>query len=181
MEFGNINALKNLLKESESAAAAYESELLPNRSLEPTKIVLPSGRNPDPTKSQSKDKDIWHEAEIPSEDALVDPDDKRPVAKFEISYKHDNIGTGDTFLGMSGKSISSSEATHLVVKIYFPRSRMEDIDLDCTRNRVKASSKLLRMFTYLPVPVDHLKGSAKFDPKTFVLTVVLPIIDEGLI
>jgi hypothetical protein len=178
MEFANISALSSLLKECETASVPSH-ETLPNTSLQTTKIVLPNASiEAGNVKNLIQDKSIWEEHEIPSEDALIDFDDKRPIAKFEILYKHDNVGTEDTFLGMSGKSIASSDCTHLVVKIYFPKSRLDEIDLDCTKNRIKASSKTHKMFTYLPFPVNHLKGVAKFDSKTFILAVTLPIIDE---
>ena len=64
-----------------------------------------------------------------------------------------------------------------VLKIHFPGSKMKDLDLDVTSNRVKAESKSLRLFTYLPRTVDHEKGNAKFDSKKEVLTITLPIID----
>lgn len=181
MEFGQLTALSSLLKECESASCPQE--VLPTSSLQSTRVVLPSSQvEPAVEVSQrvQNEKAIWDDAEVPTEDALVDPQDARPLAKFELTYKHDNVSTGDTFLGLTGRSAASSECTHLVVKIYFPRSRMEDIDLDCTKHRVKASSPHHRMFTYLPVSVDHLKGSAKFDTKTSILTVTLPIIEEDL-
>ena len=53
---------------------------------------------------------------------------------------------------------------------------MKDLDLDVTRNRIKASSASLRLFTYLPVPVESDQGKAKFDSKKNVLSVTLPII-----
>ena len=174
MNFTDVKALSSLLNECEKASAPQET--LPNRSLQNTKVVLPS--DIDSKKNNDDSKMIWNESELPTEDGLVDLDDKRPVAKYEIYFKHDNISTEDTFLGMNGKSSASSDSTHIVVKVYFPKSRMEDIDLDCTKNRVRASSKYHRMFTYLPRPVNHLKGTAKFDTKTSILSVTLPILDD---
>lgn len=176
MNFGDVTALSSLLLECEKASAPQET--LPNQSLQSTKIVLPSDK--DQNKTNDPSKSIWDEKELPSEDGLVNLDDKRPIAKYEIYYKHDKIGTEDIFLGMNGKSSASSDSTHIVVKVYFPKSRMEDIDLDCTKNRVRASSKHHRMFTYLPRSVNHLKGSAAFDPKTFILSITLPILEDEM-
>jgi hypothetical protein len=53
---------------------------------------------------------------------------------------------------------------------------MKELDLDVTKNRIRAESKTLKLFTYLPVNVDHDKGNAKFDKDKEVLTVTLPII-----
>lgn len=55
---------------------------------------------------------------------------------------------------------------------------MRDLDLDVTRDRIKAESVKLKLFTYLPVVVKHDAGKASFDVKTEVLTVTLPIINE---
>ena len=176
MDFGDVNALSSLLQECEKASAPQET--LPNQSLQSTKIVLPSDR--DPGKTNETSKSIWDDKELTTEDGLVNLDDKRPIAKYEIYYKHDKIGTEDVFLGMNGKSSASSDSTHIVVKVYFPKSRMEDIDLDCTKNRVRANSKHHRMFTYLPRPVNHVKGSAAFDPKTFILSITLPVLEDDV-
>jgi HSP20 family molecular chaperone IbpA len=67
-----------------------------------------------------------------------------------------------------------------VVKIYFPGSKMADLDLDVTRDRIKAESSKFKLFTYLPTAVKHKDGTASFDSKAEVLTVTLPIINELL-
>lgn len=64
------------------------------------------------------------------------------------------------------------------MKIHFPGSTMRDLDLDVTRDRIKAESAKLKLFTYLPVAVKHKAGKASFDNKTELLTVTLPIINE---
>lgn len=123
-------------------------------------------------------KSIWAVDDIPTEDALAcDVQDTRPCPRYEISYKQ-SVGTEDTFLGMAGKTPGSADCTHLVVKVHFPGSTMKDLDLDVTKNRIKAESRTLRLFTYLPMPIDKDKGSAKFDKDKHVLTVTLPIIEE---
>lgn len=88
------------------------------------------------------------------------------------------MGTEDTFLGLADKTPSSSDCSHLVIKIHFPKATMKQLDLDVTQNRIKAESRTHKLFTYFPVPVDKDKGSAKFDTKKEVLTVTLPIIHE---
>jgi HSP20 family molecular chaperone IbpA len=65
-----------------------------------------------------------------------------------------------------------------VVKVHFPGSKMKDLDLDVTKNRIKAESSTLRLFTYLPRSVDHENGSAKFDAKRELLIVTLPIMED---
>ncbi|KAJ1404049.1 twister-like protein, partial [Ochromonadaceae sp. CCMP2298] len=110
-------------------------------------------------------KDIWTPEEILYEDQVVDYRDDRPTAQYEFSYKQ-CVGTEDTFLGMSDKTPLTADCTHLV------------LDLDVTKNRIKASSKTHHLFTYLPVEVDPDNGNAKFDAKKSVLTLTLPIIAE---
>jgi hypothetical protein len=55
---------------------------------------------------------------------------------------------------------------------------MKDLDLDVTKNRIKAESSTLRLFTYLPRSVDHENGNAKFDSKRELLIVTLPILED---
>jgi hypothetical protein len=55
---------------------------------------------------------------------------------------------------------------------------MKELDLNVTKNRIIASSKTHRLFTYLPLNVDENNGKAQFDPKKEVLTVTLPIIPD---
>jgi PIH1 CS-like domain len=55
---------------------------------------------------------------------------------------------------------------------------MKDLDLDVTRDRIKAESPKLKLFTYLPHPVKYDEGKASFDKASEVLTVTLPIINE---
>lgn len=120
-------------------------------------------------------KSIWAMEDIPTEDALAcGGSDDRPCPRYEISYKQ-AVGTEDTFLGLGDKSPASADCTHITIKIHFPGCAMKDLDLDVTKNRIKAESKTLRLFTYLPVNVDKDKGSAKFDKAKEVLVVTLPI------
>ena len=123
-------------------------------------------------------KSIWALPDVPSEDGLAhDAHDTRPCPRYEVSYKQ-AVGTEDTFLGLAGKSPSSADCTHITIKIHFPGSTMKDLDLDVTKNRIKAESKTHRLFTYLPVSVDKDKGNARFDKAKEVLTVELPIVED---
>lgn len=65
-----------------------------------------------------------------------------------------------------------------MIKIHFPGSKMSDLDLDVTRDRVKAESARFKLFAYLPVAVNDKAGKATFDSKTELLIVTLPIINE---
>jgi hypothetical protein len=166
-----ISQLSTLLQDSREALNIREGETVPPVQLGNTKVVVGKQRKDSPPEDP---KAIWRDEEIPLEDAIICRSDGRPAPRYEFSYKQ-TIGTEDTFLGLNGKSPSSADCTALVIKIHFPGETMRDIQLDVTTNRIKAESKALSLFTYLPVNVIHDKGTAKFDSEKHVLTITLPI------
>lgn len=183
--FGDIGNLSTLLNESRAAQDNVNNKYnQAPAAVTPSTIVF-GGKKPVQqesagTKSSSgatNNKDIWSPEEILTEDALIDWKDNRPVPRYEFSYKQ-SVGTEDTFLGMSDKTPLTSDCTHLVIKVHFPKATMKDLDLDVTKNRIKAASKTHHLFTYLPVNVDSANGKAKFDTSKEVLTVTVPIIPE---
>jgi len=182
--FGDITGLSTLLQESRDAEQVQSKAAPVQQTQKPmalgSTIVKLGGQSSASAAEVAKAnaKSIWNMEDIPTEDSLAsDVNDTRPCPRYEISYKQ-AVGTEDTFLGLSDKSPASSDCTHIVIKIHFPGATMKDLDLDVTKNRIKAESRSLRLFTYLPVYVDKDKGSAKFDKAKEVLTVELPIIEE---
>lgn len=167
-----VTQLSTMLADSRKLMEAKETETVRPLALGNTKVVV--GKNKD---TKEDPKAIWNDSEIPLEDAVICRSDGRPSPRYEISYSQ-SVGTEDTFLGLSGKSAAASDCNKLIVKIHFPGESMRDIHLDVTTNRILAESKLLSLFTYLPVNVVHEKGSAKFDSAKQVLTVSMPIKDE---
>lgn len=186
---GDITSLANLLKKSQESEEDDQTLSGRTHNLPPTAIkgdtVVKhhSDIKKSSIESNSKDsvkknpKDIWDLSELPTRESIANTKDDRPTPRYEISYKQ-VVGSEDVFLGMSDKSPSSTDCTHLVIKVHFPQSSMKELDLDVTTNRIKAESKTHRLFTYLPQSVDSDNGKAKFDPKKGVLTVVLPIIRD---
>ena len=185
----DVSALSSLLDQSRAAdeeVNVARQTQQPPMALAATKVVMggaggvgTSGGVTDVTKDKqqpSKD-DIWQTDEIPTEDAILSTVDDRPSPRYEFSYKQE-VGTQDSLFGMNGKTPGSMDCSHLVVKVHFPGCTMRDLDLDVTRDRIKAASPQLKLFTYLPHPVRHDEGKAAFDRKTEVLTVTLPIINE---
>ena len=172
----DISNLSSLLNESrKSQEKASERTNQPPVATGQTNVVLSRQKN---EKLQEKaSSSIWTVDEIPSEDAITDTSDTRPVPRYETSYQQ-SVGTEDTFLGLSDKTPLSGDCTHLIVKVHFPGCLMRDLDLDVTKTRLKASSKTLRLFIYLPVEVLDAKGSAKFDKDRELLVITLPI-DHG--
>jgi hypothetical protein len=185
--FNDVSGLSNLMEESRKALEKDAASSQPPKPTQPSIIKIGNSNsnssnsndnNNDNNKGIVDTKTIWNMEEIPSEDAVGSiPQDDRPCPRYEYSYKQE-VGTEDTFLGMTNKTPSSAHCSHLIVKIHFPNTTMKDIDLDVTKNRIKAETKSLRLFTYLPVEVDSDKGSAKFDTKKSLLIVTLPIIHE---
>ena len=177
----DISGLSTLLEDSAKAAEKRESVNAQAPASTGTTVV--KGRSDllqaveERKKQEEEDKTrIWKAEEAPIEDALLcNQGDDREIPRYEFSYKQ-SVGTQDTFLGMNDVTPASSDCTHLVVKVHFPGCTMKELDLDVTKNRIRAESKSFKLFTYLPVSVDHDKGNAKFDKDRCVLTVTLPII-----
>jgi len=177
--FADIGNLSNLLNESRAAQENANTKYnQPPAAVTPSTIVFGGKNSLTEVLAAAPvviSKDIWAPEEILTEDALVDWKDDRPVPRYEFSYKQ-SVGTEDTFLGMSDKTPLTSDCTHLVIKVHFPKATMKDLDLDVTKNRIKASSKTHHLFTYLPVNVDSANGKAKFDTSKEVLTITVPIV-----
>ena len=121
--FGNdINALSLMLTESRKACdsiSANQSQQ-PHMSLEPSRVILGGAQTVYSSSSTNSgkiskgtEKDIWQDNEIPTKDSIMRVADDRPSPQYEFSYKQE-IGTQDTFLGLNGKSPSSSDCSHLV-------------------------------------------------------------------
>lgn len=174
-----IGALSSLMQESAEAQERQEkTQQVAPMKLNNTTVVTSSG-----LKKSEKElkKEIWDESEIPTEDMLLvrsGASHQLPTPKYEFRYKQ-AVGTEDTYLGTTDRTPGSFDCTHLVVKVHLPGARMRDLDLDVTKNRIKVESKSHRLFTYLPVNVFQENGDAKFDSSKEVLTVTLPIDDEG--
>lgn len=178
----DLSALSTLLQESqESDIRRNASNTQPPIAGSATNIIFKNNmsntqnKNISPAIHEVNLKDIWDIDEVPFKDSIIDLNDERLTPKYEFSYKQ-SVGTEDTFLGLNDKSPSSSDCTHLIIKVHFPKSTMRELDLDLTKNRIKAESRTHKLFTYLPVNVDHDNGKAKFDSKKEVLIVTLPII-----
>lgn len=168
-----IEDLSSLIHKSEQAHESSATELVAPMVTSTTVI-----QNRSYADSQGS-KAIWMSDEIPCEDALTDLSIQKPSPRYEIAYKQ-KIGTEDAFFGMSGISPSSSDCSHIIVKVHCPGCTMRDLDLDVTKNRITVESKSFRLFQYLPQPVKHDKGSAKYDTQKEVLVVELPIDNDGI-
>ena len=126
------------------------------------------------TNNQSEDKSLPKGAAAFVSSSTCMPAPVPAAPTFNIRYKQE--------AGAVVKSFSPNDCTHVVVKIHFPHSRMKDLDLDVTSNKIKVASRYHRLITPLPVSVQHRQARAKFNSEREVLTVTLPIlIDKNAI
>jgi hypothetical protein len=180
--FGDLSAMSTLLEESRNASEQLaEKAALPTSAVGGTVVkarsaIVADSQAAELEKERNK-AEIFNVDNVPIEDALLcnTIDDGRETPRYEFSYKQ-SVGTQDTFMNINGKTNASFDASHLIIKIHFPNAQMKDLDLDVTKNRIKAESKEYKLFTYLPVNVEHDKGKAQFDSKRHVLTITVPII-----
>lgn len=185
MDFNQINSLSALLSESREAKKpstdgnvkqAINPNVATNSIAVLTREQIQEKKLIEEANKKSKNE-IWDTDAIPEQEDVRDIHDSRPSPFYEISYKQ-LIGTEDSFLGMGDKSPASQDCSHIVVKIHFPGSKLKDLDVDVKKNRISAESKTLKLFTYLPVAVDHDNGKAQFDSAKCILTVTIPILKE---
>ena len=134
---------------------------------------------PAPTTSEKDPKCIWDDSDVVG-DVSISPaevDDGRAAPDYDILYKQ-AVNSGDVFLGMSGKTPGSRDCEIMVVKIKFPGEKFKDLDLDVQRQQLRASSPNYRLNVYLPHPVDHNEGKARFDAAREMLVIDLPILRD---
>ena len=179
-DFNQLSQLSELLAEPEAdLSKGYSGS-------EPSSSVLKQTVGQVDDEKAKKDApvdpdDIWTVDEVPAEETagVIDDNairDSRPEPKFELMYKQ-GVGTEDLFLGTE-KTPGSMDCTHLVYRITFPGHKMADLELDVTKNSLKAESKTLRLAIFLPLSVDFDNGSAKWDAKSEALVITLPINPE---
>lgn len=122
----------------------------------------------------SKNKAIWEDSEVPSEDALIfDPKDCRQRAEFEMVYKQ-LVNCEDLYLGTE-KTPASAHSNALVYRIFFPKHKRSEIDVEATASTLRAESARLKLGVYLPQPALAEQGSAKWDAAKEALEVTLPL------
>lgn len=112
-DFNHILALQNLISESGDCKRDFASNLQPN--IPGSKIVVKTAANAPHTRSKNANPDdIWTEAEIPTEEALLCTSfDNRLTPQYEFLFKS-AVGTTDMFLGICNSSPLTSDSTYLV-------------------------------------------------------------------
>lgn len=123
-------------------------------------------------------KAIWDDDEVKARDDLPDEDgssDGRKVPVVEILYKQ-AVTSEDLYLGMSGKTPSSTNCEAMVYRISLPGERVADIDLDVKTQGIVLRSPHFKLISYLPHPVRAAECKAQWDARTCVLSVTMPVV-----
>lgn len=151
------------------------------------------------TATSKNSKDIWDVDEVPASAAELLTNEHvsgnsssspssssltsnggRLRPKFDVLFKQ-RIGTEEVFLGVSGTTPLSSHCSSLLVKVELPGAAMKDVELDVTDDgRFMVSTGVYLLNTFLPMKVVSKQGSAKFDSKSNVLSVTLPILQSEI-
>ena len=153
------------------------------------------------TTTSKNSKDIWDVDEVPasaaelltnehvsgnisssssSSSTSLTSNGGRLRPKFDVLFKQ-RIGTEEVFLGVSGTTPLSSHCSSLLVKVELPGAAMKDVELDVTDDgRFTVSTGVYLLNTFLPMKVVSKQGSAKFDSKSNVLSVTLPILQSEI-
>ncbi|GMI07173.1 hypothetical protein TrRE_jg4926 [Triparma retinervis] len=182
--YGDITALSNMLQETNNGNEEEEAFSQAKAFAGPSSAVAPKPTRPVAGKEKKEEEgagDIWSVDEVPDEEGLklanTSESDTRAVPQHEIYHKQD-VDSSDVYLGLSDKTPGSADCTHLVIKAHFPSHKLSDIDLDVTKNTLTAMSDKYKLKLYLPQPVDPDKGSAKFDSKSGILAVEVPVLEK---
>ena len=189
MGHNDLMALNSMLQEvrdldsekgTDPGTMGAEGSSITRAVVTPGSIGRSAAREEGAPEKKSKDpKDIWDIDEVPPEEAILAEDfqDSRPRPQYDIFFKQD-VYSQDVFLGLGEKTPSSTDCTHMTIKVHFPGHTMKDLDLDVTKHKLRAESKTLLLSIFLPLPVNSEQGSAKWDSKKEKLIVTLPIMKD---
>mmetsp|Transcript_4199 Transcript_4199/g.4923 ORF Transcript_4199/g.4923 Transcript_4199/m.4923 type:complete len:179 (-) Transcript_4199:233-769(-) len=169
----DLQSLSTLLQPEDEEEQSISSAITP------ASFGLANTPKPDPETSAYDPKAIWQDDEVPLEGAILEEEfsDARPSPSYDMFYKQD-VMSEDVFLGIGDKTPGTSDCTHMAFKISFPGHTLKDLDLEITKQSLRVESDTLKLALYLPLPGDSDRGSAKWDQKKELLTVVLPIIRD---
>ncbi|CAM9176564.1 unnamed protein product [Chrysoparadoxa australica] len=176
---GDLLALSSLLQAPEEQEEQVLAPSFTPANIGPPKAStseVPESLNRARLKHTQDPNDIWSSDEVRSASDTRGPE-TRPSPEYDIIYKQD-VTSEDVFLGTSEKTPGSQDCTHMVVKVHFPGSSMEELTLEVTKNKLTAENAELCLDTFLPLPVDDVNGKAQWDNKTEMLQVTLPIIRD---
>lgn len=136
------------------------------------KSSLPISDLSGPVKSSVND--IWTDEDLQQGAVIIDDNDGRQIAEYDILYRQ-KVSAEDMFLGLSDVDPSSDHCQEITVKIQVPGTTMRNISLDVTDERLLMQAPKHKLNIALPYAVDADRGSAKFDPKSCILSIILPI------
>jgi hypothetical protein len=127
---------------------------------------------------------IWTEDELVDDfdlddDAEGGEDDGLLIPEYDFAYKQ-AVSTADAFLGMAhNKDPGTRSCEDLVLIIKLPGTRaMHELDLDVKNDRIRLTSRVYKLTTYLPHRIDAENGKAVWDQKKETLKVTASILDD---
>ncbi|KAF0714419.1 Aste57867_3877 [Aphanomyces stellatus] len=174
--YSDLLALSDLLKPNDDGESYNDAPKVTPCSITAGSLPKEAINRPIGQIVQEDPKSIWSNDEVKSDDEDEEGDTrKRP--KHEILFKQD-VMTEDIFLGLGDKDPSVAHCDAMVIKIAFPGHVLQEIDLDFKSQKLIAQSHKLKLSIFLPNPVKHKEGKAKWDSKIGALVVTLPILKD---
>lgn len=85
------------------------------------------------------------------------------------------------FLGMSGMDPSTAKCQDLLIKIQLPGTKLKEITLDVTKQRVIIQTPNFFLNHVLPYAIKEKEANAKWISDKYVLELTLPMDRESLI
>mmetsp|Transcript_31238 Transcript_31238/g.57123 ORF Transcript_31238/g.57123 Transcript_31238/m.57123 type:complete len:216 (+) Transcript_31238:70-717(+) len=129
-------------------------------------------------KKQTKkdEKAIWEPEEFKAASGVVlkDEGDDRVAPKYEILHRQ-QVGASDTYLNIMEMDPSSDHCQELLVKIWLPNTKLQDITVDVLEDRVMLQAPHHRLNAALPYKVKKDSGTAKWDKVKGLLSVAIPV------
>lgn len=185
MSGADLTALSGLLRTAQEtehghsvkpAAAAPASHFMSPADLARAGDVAASAGEAEPEAKKELDpKAIWDADAVPEMEEADDEGETRPRPEFDIVLKQ-AVGTEDVYLGLSDVDVSTTHCNAMVVKVMLPGEKLANVDLDVTKQKIRVSANNFYLSTYLPYPVRHKDGKAKWIRDKEILQVTLPII-----
>merc|ERR1712168_316220 len=127
MDFGSLKSLSKLLD-----ATNIDDDSDEEKSTSSFAALSPGDFGPskkcDKKIEKEESKEIWNTEDVDYGAEFYDDNDKRLKPDYEILYRQ-AIGSEDSYLGMSNKTVATSSCEDLLVKIQLPNAEMKDIDL----------------------------------------------------
>ncbi|XP_045470747.1 dynein axonemal assembly factor 6 [Harmonia axyridis] len=98
--------------------------------------------------------------------------DWKKTPKWQFSYRQ-KVTSSDVFLQMGPKNPSTACCEDMIIEVYLPKDKRQNIDLKVKNNQLQIFSPNHVLDIPLPHPVDPQKGNAQWDQEQEKLTITL--------